>query len=89
MKQQLRDPHFIKAIGVKLRRVRQIKGLTLEAVYEETKIHVARIEQGNLNITISTLSFLLNYYNITPMEFFAEGFENNNSSFNNTESEEQ
>ncbi len=79
MKKQLRDPIFINIIGAKLRRIRQFRGLSIEAVIEDTKINVARVEYGKVNCSISTLSFLLNYYNITPMEFFSDGFQDYNS----------
>lgn len=88
MKQQLRDHNFLIATGTQLRRVRQMRGLTIETVLEDTKINVNRIEKGYVNITISTLSSLLVYYNMTPVEFFSNGFENYISSFNNKETEE-
>ncbi|WP_286920189.1 helix-turn-helix domain-containing protein [Flavobacterium sp. UBA4197] len=89
MKQQLRDPNFLIATGAKFRRVRQMRGLTIETVLEDTKINVNRIEKGYVNITISTLSALLVYYDVTPAEFFSNGFEDYISSFINKESEEQ
>ena len=86
MKQKLRDHNFLIATGAKLRRVRHMRGLTIETVLEDTKINVNRIEKGYVNITISTLSSLLVYYNLTPVEFFSSGFENYISSLNNKES---
>ncbi|MPT35229.1 MAG: XRE family transcriptional regulator [Flavobacterium sp.] len=89
MKQQLRDHNLLIATGAKLRRLRHMRGLTIETVLEDTKINVNRIEMGYVNITISTLSALLVYYDITPAEFFSNGFENYISSFINKESEGQ
>lgn len=79
MKQRRRDLILINLIGAKLRRIRQFRGLSMEAVFEDTKINVARVECGAVNFSISTLSSLLNYYNITPTEFFSDGFQDYNS----------
>lgn len=87
MKRQIKDSNFIHAIGFKLRRIRQLSGLSQEKVIEDTKINIARIERGELNFSISTFSFLLNYYSITASEFFNEGFEDFESSFSNNKSD--
>jgi len=79
MRQQLRDRIFITLIGAKLKQIRQLRDLSVEAVVEATKIDIERIERGEVNFAMSTFSILINYYNITPMEFFSDGFQDYNS----------
>ncbi len=61
---------MVKAIGDRLRELRLAKGLSQDVVYIDTEIHIARVEMGKYNITISTLSDLCDYYGITLEEFF-------------------
>ena len=61
---------LVRAIGNKLRDLRLKKGLSQDVVYIDTDIHIARVEMGKYNITISTLSDLCDYYGITLEEFF-------------------
>ncbi|MDR0565642.1 MAG: helix-turn-helix domain-containing protein [Prevotellaceae bacterium] len=42
-----------------------------DTFYIDTDIHIARIESGKTNITISTLDDICKYFSITPAEFFA------------------
>lgn len=60
----------MKAVGKKLRELRLAKGLSQDVVYIDTEIHIARVEMGKYNITISTLSDLCDYYGVTLEEFF-------------------
>ena len=46
------------------------KGVSQETVYEDTGLHIGRIETERHNITVSTLSRLCDYYGITLSEFF-------------------
>lgn len=70
MSQQIKNPKLLKAIGTRLRAIRKEKQLTQEEVYNDTDIHIARIETGTQNITVSTLSALCDYYAITLGGFF-------------------
>jgi transcriptional regulator with XRE-family HTH domain len=53
-----------------LKQLRLEKELTQEDVYNDTGIHIARIESGKGNVSISTLSKLLEYYKISLSQFF-------------------
>ena len=44
--------------------------MSQEVVYEDTGIHIGKIETAKYNITVSTLSRLCNYYGTTLKEFF-------------------
>lgn len=39
-------------------------------VYNDTNIHIARIEAAKANISVSTLAALCKYYKITLVDFF-------------------
>ena len=72
MRRQSRNNTLIKTIGEKLQGLREKKGVSQIDVYIETNINVKRIEAGTQNITVSTLSDLCDYYEITLKDFFKE-----------------
>ena len=72
MKQPWRDITLLKAIAGRLRELRAEKGVSQETVYEDTGIHIGKIETEKYNITVSTLARLCRYYGITLTEFFKE-----------------
>ena len=61
---------LLEAIAGRLKELRVAKGVSQETVYEDTDIHIGKIETARYNITVSTLSKLCNYYGITLKEFF-------------------
>ncbi len=70
MRQKIKDEELLSKIQHKLRALRIEKSLTLEEVYNDTGIHLARIESGKLNLSISTLNALCQYYGINLKDFF-------------------
>ncbi len=48
----------------KLKGLRKIKGVTQEQVYNDTGIHIARIEQGKRDISYTTLVKLAQYFEV-------------------------
>lgn len=61
---------LLEAIAGRLKELCAEKGVSQETVYENTGIHIGKIETARYNITVSTLSKLCNYYGITLKEFF-------------------
>ena len=61
---------LLEAIAGRLKELRAKKGVSQEIVYEDTGVHIDKIETARYNITVSTLSKLCNYYGITLKEFF-------------------
>ena len=57
-------------VALRLKEVRNQKGMSLQEVCDETGINVARIEAIPQNVTIDTLSNLCEYYDISLKEFF-------------------
>jgi transcriptional regulator with XRE-family HTH domain len=44
--------------------------LTQEDVYNDTNVHLARIETGKINVSISTLKHLCDYFDVSLKDFF-------------------
>lgn len=72
MKKQRVDSSIIKSVSDKIKQLRESKGISQETFYIDTDIHIARIESGKSNITISTLSDICKYFNISLSEFFKD-----------------
>jgi transcriptional regulator with XRE-family HTH domain len=74
MGQQRKDTRLIEAVAKRLKFLRAQNGLSQDTVFVDTDIHIARIETGKYNISITTLNALCKYYSVTLEEFFADGF---------------
>ena len=70
MPKQLQNTELSKRIVFCIKELRKSKNITLEVFYFDTGIHLARIEQGKLNITIATLSKICEYLQIGLSDFF-------------------
>ena len=69
------NPHdiFLKNLGNNVRRIRQEKGLTMEALANEAEIEyrqLGRIERGEINTTIISLLRLADVLRIDVKMFF-------------------
>ncbi|MBO9573196.1 MAG: helix-turn-helix transcriptional regulator [Chitinophagaceae bacterium] len=67
---QLRDDKILHQIALVLKDLRDEWELSQEEVYNDTNIHIGRIESGHTNPTISTLSYLADYFEIKLSDFF-------------------
>jgi transcriptional regulator with XRE-family HTH domain len=70
MPKQVLNTDLIEKIVFLIKQLRKSKKITLEVFYFDTGIHLARIEQGKQNITISTLSEICKYLEIKLSDFF-------------------
>jgi predicted transcriptional regulator len=68
---QIRDDKLLLKMALVLKDLRHDMGVSQEEVYNDTNIHIGRIEAGALNPTVSTLSALLRYFNIKMSDFFS------------------
>ncbi len=66
---QIRDTRLLKKIAIVAKQLRESKGLSQEEVYNETNIHIGRIETSQVNITVGTLSAICQFYKISLSEF--------------------
>jgi transcriptional regulator with XRE-family HTH domain len=69
-KGQLKNDELIKQIVLLIKQLREERDLTQEDVYNDTGIHIARIESARVNVSISTLQSLATYFEISLEEFF-------------------
>jgi transcriptional regulator with XRE-family HTH domain len=72
MSKQYHDSELISKVISKIKIIRKDKKITLENFYFDTGIHLARIEQGKTNLTVSTLSRICNYFEISLKDFFED-----------------
>ena len=67
---QFRDEALLKKIAKKLKQLREEHNVTQETFYNDTNIHIGRIESLKANISVSTLNVICKYFGITLGEFF-------------------
>jgi transcriptional regulator with XRE-family HTH domain len=67
---QVRNKELLWKIAERIRGLREERGLSQEKVYNETDVHIARIETAKVNISVSTLSKLCEYFGVSLTEFF-------------------
>lgn len=72
MAEHIRNTELLWKIALKLKRLRESKGVSQRDVLAETDIHIARIETAKVNLSISTLSELCGYFDISLAEFFSD-----------------
>ncbi|HQZ25758.1 MAG TPA: helix-turn-helix transcriptional regulator [Flavobacterium sp.] len=70
MPRQLQNINLNQRIVFCIKEIRKKKNITLEVFYFDTGIHLARIEQGKQNITVSTLLKICDYFGIKLSDFF-------------------
>ena len=70
MPKQYQDKELLIVIILTIKELRKVHGITLETFYFDTGIHLARIEQGKTNISISTLAKICNYFDLSLVDFF-------------------
>jgi len=68
---QSKDDILLKKIALCIKQIRENTAITLDDFYVGTGNHLARIEQGKTNISISTLSSICSYFNISLKDFFS------------------
>jgi transcriptional regulator with XRE-family HTH domain len=71
MKQQKRyNEDLLLVITQRIKQLRTENNVTQETFYLDTGIHIARIETGRLNVTISTLQAICEYFDVNLPTFF-------------------
>ena len=69
-KGQLKNEELLHKIVVQIKLLREERSLTQEDVYNDTGIHIARIETGKYNVSISTLLAIVQYFGLSLQQFF-------------------
>ena len=71
-KAQLKDQALLRSTVDGLKVLRKQRNLTQEDFYNDTGIHISRVETGRVNITLSTLKTILDYYQVPLSVFFQQ-----------------
>lgn len=66
----VRDKKLLLRIALVIKDLRIEKGVSQEDVYNETNVHIGRIEACKINPTVTTLAILMKYFNLRLSEFF-------------------
>ncbi len=69
MRSSVKNEAFFN-LAKRIKALRKERNLTQEIAYNDTGIHFARIEQGNRDISYTTLLKICKYFEISPEEFF-------------------
>lgn len=69
-KAQLKDQKLLRSTVDGLKVLRKQRNLTQEDFYNDTGIHISRVETGRVNVTLSTLKTILDYYQVPLSVFF-------------------
>lgn len=70
MKKQRCNQELLSRIAERIKQLREERGVSQEDLYLDTDIHIARVELGKVNITVSTLQDICSYFGISMVEFF-------------------
>lgn len=66
---QIRETKLLQKIAVVIKQLREDRNVSQEEVYNDTNIHIGRIETAKANVSVSTLSALCKYFKIQLSEF--------------------
>lgn len=72
MKKQRCNQELLNNIAKKIKQLREEKGISQDTFYIDTDIHIARIEVGKVNVTVSTLQDICDYFEIKLSDFFKD-----------------
>lgn len=67
---QIRNQDLLLQIALRIKQLRDMRGISQEVMYMDTQIHIARIETAKVNVSVSTLYAICHYFDITLAEFF-------------------
>lgn len=70
MSKQRCNRNLLLNIAQRIKQLREEKNISQEVFYIDTDIHIARIETGKINITVSTLQAICEYFEISLFDFF-------------------
>ena len=73
-KKKLVDKELLDNIAKRIKELRKEKEVTQEAFYNDTGIHIARIERSKRNFSISAMKKICEYFEVSIEEFFSSGF---------------
>jgi len=57
-------------LAKRVKELRKLKGVSQQNAYNDTGIHFARIEQGKIDVSYTTLLRVCEYFELSLSEFF-------------------
>jgi transcriptional regulator with XRE-family HTH domain len=61
---------LLSSIAIRIRKLREEKGITQEVFYNDTGIHIGRIESTNRDFSMSTFESICSYLEVSMEDFF-------------------
>lgn len=61
---------LLKKIAIRLKELRKSHSITQSELYEDTGVNIGRIERGINDLSVSSLSKLCEYFEISIEDFF-------------------
>lgn len=65
----IKDVRLLQRIALVIKELREDAELSQEEVYNDTNIHIGRIESAKANVTVCTISALCKYFKIPISQF--------------------
>jgi transcriptional regulator with XRE-family HTH domain len=69
---QIRNQVLLDKVAKKVKAIRESHGITQEDFYNDTNIHIGRVETGRANISLSTLEAICKHFKISLADFFKD-----------------
>ena len=69
---QLRNKKLLKKVSLRIKELRDASNITQVDFYNDTGINIGRIERAVNDLSISTLSRICEYFDISIQEFFSK-----------------
>jgi len=70
MKNQRRNNDLLLKIAQRIKQLREEHNVSQDDMYIDTEIHIARIETAKVNLSVSTLKDICDYFEISLADFF-------------------
>lgn len=72
MAKKSRNTAFLKRVGLRIKHLRTERDITQEDFFNDTGIHIGRIETAQRDFSMSTLHSICKYFEISPADFFKD-----------------
>ncbi len=67
---QRRDDKVLRQVAERIRDIRKELKITQDVVEDDTSLSIGRIEAGSMNLSLTTIVILCDYFEVSLEEFF-------------------
>ena len=71
MGKRRRNTELLEKIATKVRKLREERNISQDNMEEDTGINISRIEAARVDISVSTLQALCDYFEISVVDFYS------------------